>query len=112
MWWNVSAVMMTVLPFAFRSCMVWLAFIATHGCHTHPVALTIDDSWFEGEKISGHLGGTMKLSEAISLGAMLSPQAFGFLEDAQGRRCAPGGSKGCNWRLYELYGMEMGVPWG
>jgi hypothetical protein len=32
----------------------------------------------------------MKLSEAISLGAMLSPQAFGFLEDAQGRRCALG----------------------
>jgi hypothetical protein len=35
----------------------------------------------------------MKLSEAISLGAMLSPQAFGFLEDAQGRRCALGAAK-------------------
>ena len=32
----------------------------------------------------------MKLSEAISLGAMLSPQAIGKLEDAEGRRCALG----------------------
>ena len=35
----------------------------------------------------------MKLSEAISLGAMLSPQAFGFLEDAQGGRCALGAAR-------------------
>jgi hypothetical protein len=32
----------------------------------------------------------MKLSEAISLGAMLSPQAFGHLEDPHGGRCALG----------------------
>ena len=35
----------------------------------------------------------MKLSEAISLGAMLSPQAFGWFEDTQGRRCALGAAK-------------------
>src|SRR3954465_8026532 len=35
----------------------------------------------------------MKLSEAISLGSMLSPQAFGYLVDAKGRRCALGAAK-------------------
>jgi len=32
----------------------------------------------------------MKLSEAISLGSMLTPQAVGRLVDAHGRRCALG----------------------
>jgi hypothetical protein len=35
----------------------------------------------------------MKLSEAISLGAMLSPQAFGYFVDAGGGRCALGAAK-------------------
>jgi hypothetical protein len=35
----------------------------------------------------------MKLSEAISLSAMLSPQAFGYFVDAGGGRCAFGAAK-------------------
>jgi hypothetical protein len=51
----------------------------------------------------------MKLSEAIPLGAMLSPQAFGRFVDAEGGRCALGAAK-AGLTIYGLYRMEMGEP--
>jgi hypothetical protein len=53
----------------------------------------------------------MKLSGAISLGAMLSPQAIGKLEDAEGSTLCLGGSDSCDWTLGRQ-GMEMGEKHG
>ena len=56
----------------------------------------------------------MKLSEAISLGAMLSAQTFGTIRDAEGRSCALGAAMGAigqgNCKEWNWAGRKVNCP--